>query len=312
MNNILALFPGQGSQQVGMGKDLYDSSDIAQELFNKADTALGFKLSELCFNGPTEELTKTAHTQPAILTVSTVLYQMALHATGKSITPTVAAGHSLGEYSALVAAGALTFEDAVLLVHKRGSYMQEAVPQGKGKMVAVLGKEIESIEKAIVKVTSGIVQAANINAPGQVVVAGDIDAVDQFIEELKNVTGTDVKAKELPVSAPFHCPLMKPAEDALRADLATLAINTPTFAVLANYFAEPLTDPERIREALALQVCGKVRWVECMQVAKEQFNTEQAIEFGHGRTLTGLFKRIDKSILCTNVNTLESIQKLST
>lgn len=277
------MFPGQGSQKVGMGKDI--DQPIAHEYFQRADKALGFALSKICFDGPQEELTKTSVAQPAILTVSLISFELARSTFQDSIV--CAAGHSLGEYSALVSAGALKFEDAVQLVHKRGRYMQEAVPVGAGKMVAVLGKEVSEIEEALGKVRGGVASIANINAPGQIVVAGSVEAVDEFLTHLAGA-----KAKALEVSAPFHCALMKPAEDSLRKDLAALSIQTPKFPVIANVTAAPATSPDEIRELLAKQVCGRVRWVECVQKAVSDFSPGMAVEFGAGAVLTGLLKRI--------------------
>ncbi|MCB0332826.1 MAG: ACP S-malonyltransferase, partial [Bdellovibrionales bacterium] len=213
-----------------------------------------------------------------------------------------AAGHSLGEYSALVAAGALSFEDAVQLVHKRGSYMQEAVPVGTGKMVAVLGKEIEEIESALSQV-DGIAEVANINAPGQIVVAGSAEGINAFVKCLENP-----KVKELPVSAPFHCSLMKPAEEKLAKDLKAISLSPATFPVYANYHAKPLTEPEEIREALRLQVCGRVRWVESMQAAIKDHTPSIGLEFGSGKVLSGLMKRIDRGLTCQSIGSLSDIE----
>jgi [acyl-carrier-protein] S-malonyltransferase len=209
-NRILALFPGQGSQKVGMGREFFDQLPFARELFEMAGDALGFSLSEICFEGPLERLTATEIVQPAILTVSTICFQAAKQLLGDALQPAAAAGHSLGEYSALVAAGALDFCDAVRLVHKRGRYMQAAVPAGEGKMMAVLGKDPAELEETIAKI-AGTVQIANINAPGQIVVSGAAAAVDALKSQLP---GT--KMIELTVSAPFHCALMEPAQRSLR------------------------------------------------------------------------------------------------
>jgi [acyl-carrier-protein] S-malonyltransferase len=288
MAKILGLFPGQGSQKVGMGKELFEQSPIARSIFGAADEALGFKLSTLCFEGPAEALTATEHAQPAILTVSTICYRLAAEA---GLTLTAAAGHSLGEYSALVAAGALRFEDAVVLVHKRGKYMQTAVPVGEGKMVAVLGKETAEIEAAIASVTSGVVQIANINSPGQIVVAGAAAAVDAF----KLALG-DARMTDLAVSAPFHCALMQPAADKLAVDLDHTEIKPAAFPVYANFTAQPVRSPEEIRAALKAQVCGRVRWIECMENAITGEAIEKAVEFGAGAVLSGLLKRINSAI----------------
>ncbi len=313
---ILGLFPGQGSQKVGMGLALCQQSELARDLFDRADKAVGFPLSKICFEGPAEQLTSTAVAQPAILTVSVICYRlfesriiaMDPGSMGARLSVVAGSGHSLGEYSALVAAGALSFEDAVALVHKRGRYMQEAVPSGVGRMVAILGREVDEIEAACREVSNSetcIVQIANINAPGQVVVAGKKESVGHCLEKLAGA-----KSIELPVSAPFHCALMKTAEENLARDLAGLNIQPCRFPVYANYHAKPLADPNEIREALRLQVCGRVRWVECMQNALGAHQPTAAIEFGFGNVLTGLLKRIDNSVPRFNVDSIDSLAVL--
>jgi [acyl-carrier-protein] S-malonyltransferase len=273
-----------------MGKDLAAQHPLARELFERADAALDLPLSQICFEGPAEQLTLTEIAQPAILTVSTIA-----HTLWQTASPpeqiVVAAGHSLGEYSALVAAEALRFEDAVRLVHRRGRYMQEAVPVGTGKMVAVLGKEVSEIEEALSRVTDGIAEIANINAPGQIVVAGSVEGVQQFQTAL-----TGARVVELQVSAPFHCSLMRPAEERLRTDLAQTEIRPPKFPVYQNFTAATSTDPATIRENLARQVCGRVRWVECVKNALTSRTPQASREFGAGAVLTGLMKRIEPGI----------------
>lgn len=308
MNNsqtgVLGLFPGQGSQKVGMGKDLFDNYELARKMFSIADEVLGFKLSDICFNGPAERLTETEVTQPAILTVSSICHALWENEVQERPQILAAAGHSLGEYSALVAAGALRFEDAVMLVHKRGKFMQEAVPAGVGKMVAVLGKELEELEAAL-KEIDGVAQIANINAPGQIVVAGEATAIDSFVKALG-----EAKVKELAVSAPFHCDLMKPAQNKLADELANTTINRASFPVYANYHAKAISEPEDIREALKLQVCGQVRWVESMQNCIAEHKPEASIEFGAGNVLSGMLKRIDSSLSRSAISTPASIAKL--
>ena len=293
---IFAMFPGQGSQKTGMGKDLYDSFDIAKKLFTTASEILGLDLARLCFEGPQEELTQTEISQPAILTVSTICYEIYKEKNGGVLDVIAGAGHSLGEYSALVAAGSIKFEDAVIQVHKRGKYMQKAVPAGVGKMLAVLGVEIEIIEETISKIDD-IVQIANINAIGQVVISGNATAIDKFKELMPNS-----KLIELPVSAPFHCSLMKPAADQLAQDLDSLEIKDATFPIIANVTASPIQKTNDIRQALKDQVCGTVRWVETIQHAATKIKPNIFLEFGYGNVLTGLIKRIDKSLNRETVN----------
>jgi [acyl-carrier-protein] S-malonyltransferase len=307
MSKIFALFPGQGSQKVGMGRQLFEQYDIAKELFAKADEALGFSLSQICFEGPADKLTLTEITQPAILTVSTICFRLAqMQPQAGAHTIVAAAGHSLGEYSALVAADAMSFEDAVRLVNKRGRYMQEAVPVGTGRMVAVLGKEVAEIQAAIDANTAGVSEIANINAPGQIVVAGSVEGVAGFVEKL----GT-AKVIDLPVSAPFHCSLMKPAEERLRLDLANITISTPKFPVYQNFTASFTNDPEQIRENLALQVCGRVRWVECVENALKEKTPEAVWEYGAGNVLTGLVKRINSGVARVNIDSPESLAAMA-
>jgi len=307
MTNIFALFPGQGSQKVGMGRQLFEQYDLAREIFAQADSALGFSLSTICFEGPADKLTLTEITQPAILTVSTICFRLAqkqTHAASQSIV--AAAGHSLGEYSALVAAESITFEDAVRLVNKRGRYMQEAVPVGTGRMVAVLGKEVSELQSAIDASGVEVAEIANINAPGQIVVAGSVAGVAGFVEKLGAA-----KVIDLPVSAPFHCSLMKPAEERLRKDLASIEFNAPKFPVYQNFTASFSTDPETIRENLALQVCGRVRWVECVENAVREKSPTAAWEYGAGNVLTGLVKRINPNVSRVNIDSPESLSSLA-
>lgn len=300
-NSLFAMFPGQGAQCVGMGKSLFDGSPLAKERFQEADEVLGFSLSDYCFEGPIEKLTETAITQPALLTVSVIAFELWAERNDSS-TICAAAGHSLGEYSALVAAGALSFSDAVKLVHHRGTFMQSAVPVGEGAMIAVLGKEMGEIEDALSSLKNSTVEVANINAPGQVVLAGSAPDIKKFSE-----TQSGWKIIELAVSAPFHCALMKKAEEQLAPLVREVSISPPSFPVIQNVCAEASDDPEAIRQNLISQVCGSVRWVECVQRAIEQYQPSQAIEYGAGKVLSGLLKRIERALPSKCVGTMEDL-----
>lgn len=300
MNKIFGLFPGQGSQQVGMGAAFANRSDTGREIFERADRALGFSISKLCFEGPLEELTLTKFAQPAILVASYAAYTQA------SLPLTVAAGHSLGEYTALVASGALTFEDAIVLVHKRGRYMQEAVPAGAGKMLAVMGPNEEEIRKVILEVTAGVVEVANLNSPGQTVVAGDAKGVDSFAQLIAQA---GAKTIPLNVSAPFHCSLMAPAAEQLAKDLDAIAIANPRFPVYSNATGTASTTAQEVRNRLKAQVCASVRWTDCVQNAVSAYGVTHCVEFGAGGVLTKLLKRINSSIPRFEVSNPESLEK---
>src|SRR5437660_11058079 len=259
---IAYIFPGQGSQHAGMGKDLADNFPAARQVFEEADTALGFALSELCFNGPADQLQLTENTQPAILTVSVAALR-ALEAEGFP-KPAFVAGHSLGEYSALVAAGSLSLTDAVKTVRARGRFMQEAVPVGAGAMAAILGADLETVNAACAEAAQGqVCSAANINSPGQIVIAGDAAAIDRAITLLKERGAK--RALKLNVSAPFHCALMKPAQDRLALDLASISFSNATVPVITNVDAAPQQYGDKLRDSLVRQVSQPVRWLESVE-----------------------------------------------
>jgi [acyl-carrier-protein] S-malonyltransferase len=302
---IAALFPGQGSQKVGMGRALADAFPICRETFAEADAALGWPLSRLCFQGPEEELTLTMNTQPATLTVSIAAWRLLA---SRGFAPSFVAGHSLGEYSANVAAGTFGFADAVCVVHRRGRYMQEAVPVGAGAMAAVLGLDADLVAQACREASDGdVVSPANLNGGGQVVIAGARDAVTRAGERAKALGAKRVIP--LPVSAPFHCAMMKPAEDRLAPELRALAVAAPRVPIVANVDAEPKRDAAAAIEALVSQVSSPVRWEAVIRrLASEGVTTY--VEVGPGTVLSGLVKKIYREARVVSVGAPEDLHAL--
>jgi [acyl-carrier-protein] S-malonyltransferase len=296
---ITFLFPGQGSQAVGMGRELYEKHDAARAVFDEADWALGFKLSQLIFEGPDDALRMTENTQPAILTMSVAAARVLM---AKGVRPAMAAGHSLGEYSAHVVAGTLTFADAVRTVKKRGRFMQEAVPVGQGAMAAVLGMPAAQVEKicaVIAEETGEVVSAANLNSPEQVVISGGATGVERAAAQAKEQGAK--RAVMLPVSAPFHCALMQPAQERLAEELGNVEFSDPDIAVVCNVDAVVVKTAGDARDALTRQVTGAVRWVDCIEKLREMGATNY-VEVGPGKVLSGLLRQIDRGLSAHSAN----------
>ncbi len=300
------VFPGQGSQYAGMGKELCAEFKLARELFEQADDALGDNLMRMCHEGPDEALRLTANTQPAILTTSVAALRVLYAESG--LTPNVVAGHSLGEFSALVASGALDFTDAVRIVRMRGTFMQAAVPDGAGAMAAVLGIDAEALQLICSEAAQGeVVTPANYNAPGQIVIAGNTAAVERAIE-LATQRGAK-RAMRLPVSAPFHCPLMIPAGERLKNELEQIDIHSLQVPVVSNVEAVPYIDSSKTIPLLVQQVSAPVRWDESVEAMLAQ-GVERFIEVGPGRVLSGLIKRIERKTPVANIEDVRSLKAL--
>ena len=303
-NSIAFLFPGQGSQAVGMGKELADRYPTARQTFEEAGEVLGYKVSQVCFEGPEEKLRLTEITQPAILTASVAAFRVLQE---RGLKPDFVAGHSLGEYSAHVAAGTISFADAVRTVRNRGKYMQEAVPVGVGSMAAILGMEVAKVNAVCADAAHGeVCEAANVNSPEQIVISGHVGAVERAAK-LADERGAK-KAKVLPVSAPFHCSLMKPAQDRLAGDLNALTLNSLATPVVCNVDASVVASADQARDALIRQVTGSVKWEQSVRLLISK-GVQTFVEVGPGKVLWGLMRQIDRNPTSLYVGDEASLQK---
>ena len=306
MRMVAFLFPGQGSQSVGMGREFFENFSLARRVFEEADDALHFSISKLCFQGPEETLKLTENTQPAMLTTSIACLRVLQNE--KGFTPRLTAGHSLGEYSALVASGGLAFSDAVRIVRLRGRFMQEAVPVGEGAMAAVLGMEREELERLCEEAAGEEVLApANFNSPGQIVISGHTRAVERAIERVKQ---KGKKAMLLAVSAPFHSPLMKGAGERLAKEIEPISVGELKIPVVTNVEAEINEDRNRVKPLLVAQVSSPVRWEESMKRMVQE-GIERVLEIGPGKVLSGLMKRIDSKVETATIENLQTLKRIS-
>lgn len=304
---VAFVFPGQGSQFLGMGKGVYEASSLVRDVFDNAGNALGFDIADICFNGPVERLNTTQYTQPAILTVSVAILKHLLSET--DLMPVLLAGHSLGEYTALVAANVISFKDAVKMVYKRGLYMQEAVPIGMGGMAAIIGIDRDMVEELCKEASRGesIVVPANYNSPGQIVVSGHSDAVDRVVEIARN-KGCK-RAIKLSVSVPSHSPLMEEAATRLAHDLEEVTFSQPEVPIVTNLSAEPVSSASQLKEHLIKQLTSPVRWDESM-VRMGDSGVQVFIEIGPGRVLKGLLKRILPDVEVYNIEDIGGIKEI--
>ena len=304
------IFPGQGSQSVGMGNELYKKFDLVKKVFREADEKLNYSISKIILDGPDSDLKLTKNTQPAILTISYSIFKLITEEFNIDLKKDFKfyAGHSLGEYSALVASGSLSFTDAVLLLHQRGKLMQEAVPNGKGSMIAVMGLELNEINKFIDEISDkGVCEVANDNSYSQIILSGDKSAIDEISKNLKN---NKKKSIPLPVSAPFHCSLMKPAAEKMEKNIFETNFNNPAIQIVSNVTAKATTNSYDIKKLLVEQIFSKVRWRESIEYMIDN-GVKEFIEIGPGKVLSGLVKRINDKVLSKSLNTIDEIRNLN-